>query len=95
MQIQLRQPEIVKALEQFISSQGINLTGKLVDIRFTAGRKNSGLSADILIADAPEVSSIPSIIEAVKSVVESATVMKESEYAEEPETPKATSSLFS
>lgn len=52
MQIQLKQPEIVSALKQFISSQGISLLGKNVDISFTAGRKEAGLSADISIEDA-------------------------------------------
>lgn len=52
MQIQLKQVEIVSALHAFISAKGINLTGKTVDISFTAGRKDAGLSADISIEDA-------------------------------------------
>ena len=51
MQIQLRQIEIVEALKQYIARQGINLKGKTVDISFTAGRKDAGLSADISIED--------------------------------------------
>ena len=51
MQIQLRQSEIVEALKQYIARQGINLKGKTVDISFTAGRKDAGLSADISIED--------------------------------------------
>lgn len=57
MQIQLKQNEINAALNQYIASQGINLIGKAVDISFTAGRKNTGLTADIKISDqaaAPE-----------------------------------------
>jgi hypothetical protein len=51
MQIQLRQTEIVEALKQFITKQGISLKGKTVEISFTAGRKDAGLSADISIED--------------------------------------------
>jgi hypothetical protein len=51
MQIQLRQVEIVEALKQFIGKQGINLQNKTVEVSFTAGRKDSGLSADIVIED--------------------------------------------
>jgi len=52
MQIQLKQLEIVAALKMFINSQGINLTGKTVEIAFTSGRKDNGLSAEITIEDA-------------------------------------------
>ena len=52
MQIQLRQTEIVEALKQFVTKQGISLAGKKVDIAFTAGRKEAGISADISIKDA-------------------------------------------
>lgn len=59
MQIQLKQTEIVTALKQYIHNQGINLTGKEVTITFTAGRKESGVSADLTIEEA----SIPGFIE--------------------------------
>ena len=52
MQIQLKQNEIVAALKQYIASQGINLTGKEVSISFTAGRKEAGITADLVIEDA-------------------------------------------
>lgn len=52
MQIKLKQPEIVEALKQYITKQGINLSGKVVDVGFTAGRNDAGLSADIGIDDA-------------------------------------------
>ena len=51
MQIQLKQTEIVIALKQYITQQGIDLTGKEVSITFTAGRKESGISADLAIDD--------------------------------------------
>jgi len=60
MQIQLKQTEIVTALKQYIHNQGINLTGKEVTIAFTAGRKESGISAELTIED----SSIPGFSEA-------------------------------
>ena len=49
MQIQLKQAEIVAALKQYITKQGIDLSSKLVEIRFTAGRKDGGLLADVTI----------------------------------------------
>lgn len=51
MQINLRQPEIEKALRDYIREQGINLYGKEVFISFTAGRKDTGLSAELNIED--------------------------------------------
>ena len=51
MLIQLRQTEIIAALTMYIRNQGINLNGKTVDVTFTAGRKESGISADIDIND--------------------------------------------
>lgn len=51
MQINLKQAEIITALKQYITNQGISLVGKTVDISFTAGRKEAGLSADISIED--------------------------------------------
>ena len=51
MLIQLKQNEIEAALRMFISSQGINLTGRKVDIFFTAGRGNNGLTADLDIQE--------------------------------------------
>lgn len=56
MQIILKQESIEQALKQFIASQGINLTNKIVTVDFTAGRKGSGLSAELNIEDATEVS---------------------------------------
>lgn len=54
MQIQLRQTEIEAALKQYVTKLGVNLQGKSVTIGFTAGRKDSGLSADISIEDSAE-----------------------------------------
>lgn len=51
MQIQLKQTEIITALKQYITSQGIELSGKEVSVAFTAGRKESGISAEMDIED--------------------------------------------
>lgn len=52
MQVHLKQSEIVTALKQYISGEGISLQGKTVDMVFTAGRKESGISVEISIDDA-------------------------------------------
>lgn len=49
MQISLKQSEIVSAIHGYIETQGINLSGKNVDISFTSGRKGNGLTADVNI----------------------------------------------
>ena len=49
MQIQLKQSEITDALKRYITSQGFNLAGKSVNVTFTAGRGEAGLSADMVI----------------------------------------------
>ena len=53
MLIQLKQREIIEALKMFISQQGISLAGKTVEIEFTSGRKDNGLSAELTIEDDP------------------------------------------
>lgn len=55
MLIQLKQNEIVTALKQYIAQQGINLTNKDVKITFTAGRKESGISADVEIEEMGDI----------------------------------------
>ena len=51
MKIHIKQPEIESALRDYISKLGINLQGRAVEVSFTSGRKNNGLSADIDISD--------------------------------------------
>ena len=51
MQINLKQTEIIAALKQYIASQGISIQGKSVDMAFTAGRKEAGISVEISIED--------------------------------------------
>ena len=52
MQITLKQSEIEVALKNYIVVQGINLTGKTIEVAFTAGRKEAGISAELDINDA-------------------------------------------
>ena len=86
MQIQLKQSEIIAALKQYITGQGISLSGKSVDISFTAGRKEAGITADISIEDADQ--SIPGFDdaqdEAAKPVLTVVPTPPETKAAEEP-----------
>jgi hypothetical protein len=58
MLITYKQKEIEAALRLLILQSGIALVGKTVDIAFTAGRKESGLSAEVNIEDDPSASSV-------------------------------------
>jgi hypothetical protein len=104
MQIQLKQTEIIAALKQYIVGQGINLTGKEVSISFTAGRKEAGIIADLVIEDAsiPGFTDTPvqetpvlSVVSAVAETPKVETQATESTEASAEETPVAkTTSLF-
>lgn len=109
MQIQLKQSEIIAALKQYITSQGINLANKDVTISFTAGRKEAGVTADLLI----EESSIPgfedddqveqpkpamSVVPVLKAIEEPSAAVEEPQAEEappkEPAVVKTPTSLF-
>lgn len=103
MQINLTQSEIVVALKNYISEQGINLYDKEVSISFTAGRKESGISAamDIEDIDLPQFGEAePATLELVRSIPTELLIDNPSEEAkeEEPEpveeVPTKTTSLF-
>ena len=49
MIINLKQTEIEQALRAYVVAQGISLHGKDLTISFTAGRRESGISAEISI----------------------------------------------
>ena len=49
MQIQLKQAEIERALQMYITAKGIDLNGKRVSINFTAGRRQTGITATMQI----------------------------------------------
>ena len=60
MKVSLKQPEIIAALTLYLAHQGINVQGKDVTVDFTAGRKESGLSAEVNIGEAaPAVKTAP------------------------------------
>lgn len=54
MKVHLKQVEIVQALKQYLSAQGIAVDGKTVEVSFTAGRKESGLTAEVNITSADD-----------------------------------------
>jgi hypothetical protein len=89
MQIQLKQNEIVAAIKQYVAQQGINLTGRKVEVTFTAGRKESGLSADVDITDDVPTSEVVTL---VPRAAEPDPAPAEAEAA--PAAPTKASSLF-
>lgn len=107
MQINLKQTEIEAALKGYIAKQGINLKDKEVSISFTAGRKESGISAEVTIEEAQATSSTfplgPEIYIQVEEVEETAETVEATEADEEnvvadlvapPAEPAKTVSLF-
>lgn len=52
MQINFKQVEIEDALKAYVAQQGINISGKVVEVTFISGRKNNGLTAELNIQDA-------------------------------------------
>jgi hypothetical protein len=99
MQIQLKQTEIITALKQYITSQGIDLAGKEVSVAFTAGRKESGISAEMDIednplpdfADAEEEAPAPINKAPVLSMVAASPATESPESGPSDEPPKTTS----
>ena len=64
MNVILKQKEIEAALKLYALQQGIQLAGKTVLISFTAGRKDTGISAELDISDKSDtVSFIDTLIE--------------------------------
>jgi hypothetical protein len=51
MQVNLKQSEIEQALRLYIAAKGIGLDNKKVTMSFTAGRKATGVSAEVNIED--------------------------------------------
>lgn len=87
VQIQLKQAEITQAIKQYISKQGITLADKHVAITFTAGRKESGLMADIVIEELGELPFLDEVVEPIKNVltlVQSTDPVPTPEVAAEP-----------
>lgn len=77
MQVILKQRDIEQALKQYIAGQGINIKGKTVNIAFTAGRKETGISAELDIDD------IPGYMPAAEYPIVDAPVVQEDAVVEE------------
>ena len=93
MRIQLRQIEIEEALQQYITNQGINLAGKVVEIGFTASRSADGLTADVDITNATDsvkpTQAIPRAVKTEAQVAEQPAAQAEEAPAQEEQAPEA------
>lgn len=90
MIINLKQTEIEQALRAYVISQGISLHGKDLTISFTAGRRESGISAEISIDDVeiPGYSNDVYVADAApvaKDVVVRPAMVTSAEVQEEPQ----------
>ena len=91
MQITLKQRDIELALKMYLSAQGISLLDRSFNVEFTAGRKDSGLSASIDIGPAEMLATkIMQAVEATSvdtapSQHKSLLSASEEAYIEEPE----------
>lgn len=88
MLIKLRQSEIEEALQQYIVSQGINLTGKTVKIDFTASRSSDGLTADVDISNGDHTTIPAGAISRTSGEVGTAETKQEKSAEEEPKEPE-------
>lgn len=84
MNIILKQSEIVAAIKAHLISKGMDLSDKTVDVAFTAGRKETGLTADVSIeeADLPDLGeegaeAVPVVAPALSLVTATAPVAQE------------------
>lgn len=82
MQITLKQRDIELALKMYLSAQGISLLQRSFNVEFTAGRKDSGLSASIDIGPAEALTE--EVIEDVKVVPPTTHLMQNTTAAHEP-----------
>ena len=97
MQIQLKQTEIIKGINMYIESQGINLSCKDVEMSFTAGRKDTGLSVEVSITESENTAPVARLakVPAVSETVEAAEEVTEwVPTEEEEEVPVKGASLF-
>lgn len=83
MLIQLRQSEIEIALREYIVNQGISLTGRQVDISFTSGRKDNGISAELDIVELNQTAKVTHGFEPTEVVKDSCPVKDPEEATDE------------
>jgi len=67
MKINLQEAEIYKALVEFISNQGIDITNKTVEVSLTAGRGANGHSAQIEITQSENSPVLPGTVETLEN----------------------------
>ena len=90
MKIAFKQVEIVAGLKLYIQSQGISLVGKTVEVDFTAGRKEAGLTAEVEILSediAAELAALGATTysEGIQANTTTPVVVPEDTLAAEPE----------
>ena len=90
MLIQLRQSEIEAALREYIVNQGINLTGRQVDISFTSGRKDNGISADLDIVETQQTLKVIYEAKLAEVVKDSCPIKDPEEATDEADIPQDT-----
>ena len=98
MNIHLKQAEIIIALKQYITQQGINVEGKAINIVFTSGRKNTGLTAaptlTVVPAQLPEKKAEVEVPEAQEETLQDFEVVVPVQEPEEETNKPKTVSLF-
>lgn len=84
MKITLIQNEIEDALRQYVSQQGISVSGKTIEVNITAGRGPNGVSAELDIVAAAQPATTPSR-KAALTPTNSSIPRAEAAKASEPE----------
>lgn len=84
MQIIIKQIEIEVAVKNYIAGLGINLNGKDVEVSFTAGRGEVGLSASLDIVEAGSSAMPVPTLTPVKNVQEAPAEAKVTPQTQKP-----------
>ena len=84
MQIIIKQIEIEVAVKNYIAGLGINLNGKDVEVSFTAGRGEVGLSASLDIVEAGSSAMPAPALTPVKNAQEAPTEVKATPPTQKP-----------
>lgn len=84
MQIIIKQIEIEVAVKNYIAGLGINLNGKDVEVSFTAGRGEVGLSASLDIVEAGSSAMPAPALTPVKNAQEAPTEAKVTPSTQKP-----------
>ena len=90
MLIQLRQSEIEAALKMYVISQGFSLNNKSVNISFTSGRKDNGISADLDIEDTQQTLKVVYEAKPAEVVKDSCPIKDPEEATDETDFPQDT-----